>query len=320
MNKDKLNNKSILLSIIIPCYNTEKFIVECIKSVTEIKNNFIEIIIINDGSTDNSFKIIKNYIFKKKLSNYIKLISQKNHGLGYSRNVGIKKARGKYITFLDSDDLFIEKFIPKIVSFIKKNNYDIIEYGFFRFFCSKNNKLKKYKSLYKYEGRYLIKDILLDIFSKTVWYASIRIYDKKLWKNIKFPNNFYYEDQMTIYKIFLKAKSIFFFKKPFLGYRISKSSITENIKSKHINDLIDFYFSLKNKNIYFKIMKLRIARTISYMRYKLNERIFDYKKIKKEISLMNLDLKIIIKLRLPDTFYYLFPNFYDLINQLRIKK
>lgn len=311
--------KKFLLSIIIPCYNNEKYIRKSLESVTNNKSDLTEIIVINDGSNDNSLKIIKNYINKNKLKN-VKVISHKNHGPGYSRNIGIKKSQGEYIAFLDSDDLFINNFLPKIIPIVQKCKYDIIEFGFFRFYNSLKNGLKTYKPIYDFEGCYLLKKILLDIFSKTVWYPSTRIYKKKLWKNIKFPDSLYYEDQMTIYKVFMKAKTIFFLKKPFLAYRFTKTSITENIDKKHINDLISFYFSIKNKDDYLKIMKLRVARTISYMRYKLNFRINDYKKIKKEILLMHLNIKIIRKLYVSDIIYFLFPNFYDFFNRYRIKK
>ena len=315
-----LTKKKIFLSIIIPCYNNEKFIKTCLSSVSIEKSGLIEIIIINDGSKDQSLKIIKNYINKKKISNFTKVITQKNHGLGYARNIGIKNAKGKYITFLDSDDLFINKFVNKILKIIQLYNYDIIEFGFFRFNYSIQEGLKTYKPIYSFEGFYLMKDVLLDIFSKTVWYASTRIYKKKLWNNIKFPDNFFYEDHMTIYKIFLKAKSIFFIKKPFLAYRFNKNSITSNLSRKHLNDLITFYFTLKNNNIFLKIMRLRTARTISYMRYKLNIDILDYIKVKNLISRMKLNFKTLIKLRIADIFYYLSPNFYDRINKFRLNK
>ena len=91
----------IKVSIVIPVYNVEKYLEECIESAIKQSLNDIEIICINDGSTDSSLEILKKY--EKKYSNII-VISQENKGLSASRNVGIRKAKGKYIYFLDSDD------------------------------------------------------------------------------------------------------------------------------------------------------------------------------------------------------------------------
>ena len=93
----------MLLSIIIPVYNTELYIERCLESVSNLCLEDYEIILINDGSNDSSETIIRNYIAQHKDAN-IRLINQENRGLSYSRNQGIRAASGDYVQFLDSDD------------------------------------------------------------------------------------------------------------------------------------------------------------------------------------------------------------------------
>lgn len=117
--------KNPLVSIIIPVYNSEKYINRCIQSILSQDYQEIEIILVNDGSKDNSLKLIKKYA--QKYDN-IKVFTQKNQGPGVARNLGIKKSRGDYITFVDSDD-YIEKDYIKILTESVGNN-DIIISGY----------------------------------------------------------------------------------------------------------------------------------------------------------------------------------------------
>ena len=109
------------VSIIIPTYNREKSISKSIKSVLNQTYNDLEVIVVDDGSTDNTEKIIKG--IKDTRIKYIKL--DKNKGACYARNVGIKKATGKYIAFNDSDDIFHKTKIEKQVMYLKKCNSDL---------------------------------------------------------------------------------------------------------------------------------------------------------------------------------------------------
>ena len=111
-----------LVSIIVPIYNGEAFISDCVESLIEQTYKNIEIILINDGSTDGTLKKIEN--FKKKDKRII-VISQKNSGVSESRNNGIKKSKGKYITFVDSDDTVKKNYIEYLVDLIMKNDADI---------------------------------------------------------------------------------------------------------------------------------------------------------------------------------------------------
>lgn len=114
--------KNYDISIIMPCYNNEKYVKHSIESVLNQKYdlNKIELILINDGSTDNTIEILNSY----KNSN-IKVIDKKNEGVSSTRNRGINEANGKYILFLDADDMISNNTIKKIVTFFDKNYEEI---------------------------------------------------------------------------------------------------------------------------------------------------------------------------------------------------
>src|SRR5690625_3677419 len=118
--------KKPLVTIIIPVYNVEKYIAECLNSVIRQTYSNIEVIIINDGSNDNSYEIIESY--SKKYNN-LKIIDQENKGQSVARNVGLTKAKGKYIYFLDSDDYIKDITIENLVSKMEENNLDLIRFS-----------------------------------------------------------------------------------------------------------------------------------------------------------------------------------------------
>lgn len=122
------------ISVIIPVYNTEKYIEKCLESLAKQEMQDFEVIVVNDGSTDNSENVIKNYMQSSKLN--IKYLEKENGGLASARNYGVEKASGKYISFLDSDDyldknLFseLEKYIDKDIDLIKFKMKTVDEKG-----------------------------------------------------------------------------------------------------------------------------------------------------------------------------------------------
>ena len=118
----------IKLSVIIPMYNVEQYIETCIQSVYKqhIDTKEFEVILVDDESPDNSLQVAE-----KTTASFdnVKIISQRNKGLGGARNTGIKHAAGKYILFLDSDDWFIENSLEHILAIARKNNTEILEFG-----------------------------------------------------------------------------------------------------------------------------------------------------------------------------------------------
>ena len=123
------------VSVIIPIYNTGKYLKQCMDSIINQSLKGIEIICVNDGSTDNSLDILKEY------SN-IKIINQKNQGLSIARNTGLKYANGEYIYFCDSDDFLQLDALENLYLFAKHNNLDVLYFDGIAFFESEELKNK----------------------------------------------------------------------------------------------------------------------------------------------------------------------------------
>ncbi len=240
--------KEILLSIIIPIYNLEKYISYCIDSIVSQVNKNVEIILIDDGSKDKSREICNKYCQKY---NYIKYFYQENAGVSVARNNGLKKAIGEYILFVDGDDWIIENSIPEIIDKIKKNKeIDIIAGNFVK---SKNNKIKNKKvkpitNLVEYDyPQNLIKLFETNNFNPSLWCNIIK-------RNLFFDNNIfleenvkYTEDMDCMIQLFLKTKKIDFIEKPFYVYRQNQMSATHSYSLKRVDDTMNFVIKwLKN--------------------------------------------------------------------------
>ena len=118
--------KSVLLSVIVPVYNVAEYLCQCIDSLINFDCDFYEIILVDDGSTDNSGLICDEYVKKYP---FIKVIHKQNEGLGYARNTGIQNAVGDYVLFIDSDDFWANsEFLFEIRNVINELNPDLIVY------------------------------------------------------------------------------------------------------------------------------------------------------------------------------------------------
>lgn len=119
------------LTIIIPVYNVEEYIIECLDSVLkqDIDINKYEILCIDDKGTDSSIKLVKNYILKNDTKNITIIEHEKNIGLSAARNTGILNAKGKYILFVDSDDTIYNNTLSELINVVNNNNLDILEFN-----------------------------------------------------------------------------------------------------------------------------------------------------------------------------------------------
>ena len=204
------------ISIIIPTYNSEKFIKECISNTLNKINKEIELIIINDNSIDNTKKICTKFLNKK---NNIRLINlKKNFGVSIARNVGIKEAKGKYLIFLDSDDLLVKNTINQINMLVNKFNNDDI------FFFPSYDPINKIIDNNSLKRSFTNKSFLDNIenfnsFRLTCWNF---VYNKEFLKkkNIKFTNIRIFEEQIFLSNILIEAKTFQIFKKPLYQRRI----------------------------------------------------------------------------------------------------
>lgn len=233
----------IILSIIIPVYNVEKYIKDCILSVTNQISSQVEVIIVNDGSTDSSINIAENII--NQLPNYsresFKIFYQENQGQSAARNLALSECSGDYIAFLDSDDIIAPKYFDIVLSIIDNYQPDIIRFNYSTFkdnidYDKRGNFFKGSETLVKVDD-----GILLNIFNEMSWFSFINIYKKKFFKNNKFPIGVYFEDIDLISRIFLEAETIYFLNDCLYYYRINMQSSIRNMSDKNIEKLIFSY-------------------------------------------------------------------------------
>jgi glycosyltransferase involved in cell wall biosynthesis len=202
-----------LISIVIPVYNVEQYLDECLESVINQTYKNIEIIAVNDGSTDRSLHILKEYA--KKYRN-IKVLNQENRGNSIARNRGIEQAKGKYINFLDSDDYLALDTIENLVNQMEKHNLDIIRFGAEPFVDGVDYDISHnqydFKSYYE-KGKVYDKEEFLASLQKTLlqkaFSASPCLFIVKreiIIKNqIQFTPGIRYEDELFTLEVFLNV-------------------------------------------------------------------------------------------------------------------
>jgi glycosyltransferase involved in cell wall biosynthesis len=233
------------ISIIIPIYNVEKFLNKCLKSVLEQIEQEDEVILINDGSTDNSFNICKS-IKKMYENNNIILINKKNEGVAIARNIGLEKATGDYIFWIDSDDWLDENCIKFVKNAIEKTKADIILFDFYNV-IEKDIKpcfiFEKSKMLSKRE---VLIDVAQDSFRSLLWRTVVR---RELYEDIYFPEGVQMMEDFSIYHLlFHKAKTFFYIRKPLYYYRIINNSLSQKKK-----DGLSIYNISLRRNEFFRI-------------------------------------------------------------------
>lgn len=230
----------IKLSVIVPCYNSRDFIAECLHSILPYLSNTVELIIVNDGSTDNSSDIIEQTTHKYK-DKLITIIHQENAGLSAARNTGIEIAKGEYIAFLDSDDFFHHHFWHEVLPLINDSTIDIVEFNADQFDGDINN-IVEHIDCSVFTGKVEVTSIteLAPAFKRCKWYPWARVYKAALFHDfdIKFPTGRLYEDMSTIPAIYLHSKVIYGINKPLIWYRYHKKSITQTFRQKDIIDLV----------------------------------------------------------------------------------
>lgn len=219
-----------LVSVIIPFYNTEKFIKECLNSVLNQTLKNIEILCIDDGSTDYSHQIVEKYSQNNKR---IKLLTQKNQGAGIARNNGIKISKGEYIVFMDSDDKYpYDDILETLYKKAKENNALIAggEMGEDLSYSIKQEFYGIYKK-YKFqeEGFIKFKDYQFN-------YGYTRFIYKKdflIEHNIFFPRYLRYEDPIFFVEVMHKAKEFYAIPKITYAYRINHKILVWNATKVH---------------------------------------------------------------------------------------
>lgn len=262
---------SPLISVIIPIYNAEKYLKQCLNSVIIQNFNNIEIICINDGSTDNSQKILEKF---SKKDNRFKIITTSNKGQGSARNLGLKHAKGEYISFIDADDWIEKNTYSLLYDKAKKNNLDMLFFQMINYMQDSGEfvetELYNYKSLidnFEDDAIFSIVDIEKFLFNIAVCPVS-KLYKKSfLDKNkIVFPEKMIFEDNIFFYNAILKADKLGYVAEKLYYRRRHSNSVTQNISKKSFdiilatNKMLNLF---KDKGVYDKFKESLINHTFS---------------------------------------------------------
>lgn len=218
MDKNYID-KTPLISIIVPVFNVEAYVEKCIDSLIIQSYRNIEIIIVDDGSTDRSGEICDRY---KEKDSRIMVVHKSNGGLSDARNIGINMARGEYVSFVDSDDWVARDYVSEMYKLMVQTNSDITFCKFKKISKIKESKRKTeevHKIYFKEEA---IKQLLYQRISTSAWG---KLYKADLWNGVRFPVGKLYEDVETIYLIFHKSKKVSSINKVLYYYYLRNDSI-----------------------------------------------------------------------------------------------
>lgn len=241
-----IKNDEPLISVIVPVYNVESYLERCVRSILEQVYANIEIILINDGSTDMSGK--KCDLFAA-MDSRIKVIHKINGGLSSARNSGMQAAKGEYITFVDSDDWISKDYISYMYEMLMKYDVDI--------------SVAEFQIVSNETEKFVIRDVKEEILAnqdgvKRLLYQNIsncsyaKLYKRSIFENISFPQGKLYEDVVTLYLCFSVAKSIALSNKKIYAYYMRDGSIVRN------------NFSLKKMDYYFNSCELMKHVSVEY--------------------------------------------------------
>lgn len=234
---------SVSVSVIVPVYNVEKYLDECLSSLVNQTLSELEIIVVNDGTKDNSQSIIDHYV--KQYPNKVVSLIKENGGLGDARNYGIPYAKGEYIGFVDSDDIVHLEMYEKMFNKAKLEDSDLVLCDLEYFYETSKERMVK-------EGLVQIENI--DV-NKTVFLSPLfawnKLYRKSLFieSGLKYPIGLWYEDIPVTVPFFTLAKKISYVHETLIYYRQRSTSIMGSVDNPKVKDIFDIMHFCLN---YFK--------------------------------------------------------------------
>ena len=258
MMSNQLKNE--LISIVVPIYKTEEYLEKCIESIRDQTYKNLEIILVNDGSPDNSKEICEKYA---KLDERIKLINKENGGLSDARNEGIKVAKGEYIGFVDSDDYIDEDMFEVLYNLITENNVDISMVSYREIINGKVVRIPANDGkTIVYSKIEALKELLLNLDIEN--YAWNKLYKTKLFDGVTYPKGRNFEDIATTYKLFEKTDKIAYKSEPKYNYVKRGNSIVNTCT---YDGLIDYIFVTEDRYKYFaeKYPKLEKENDLAFV-------------------------------------------------------
>lgn len=224
---------SVSVSVIVPVYNVEKYLDECLSSLVNQTLSDLEIIVVNDGTKDNSQSIIDHYV--KQYPNKVISLIKENGGLGDARNYGIPYAKGEYIGFVDSDDIVHLEMYEKMFNKARLENSDLVLCDLEYFYETSSEKMVK-------EGLVQIEN--MDV-NKTVFLSPLfawnKLYRRSLFieTGLKYPIGLWYEDIPVTVPFFTLAKKISYVHETLIYYRQRSTSIMGSVDNPKVKDIFD---------------------------------------------------------------------------------
>lgn len=281
-----VGEKNQMISVIVSVYNTERFLSKCVDSVINQTYGEIEILLINDGSTDDSLSICQGY--ERKYEN-IKLISQKNKGIAAVRNLALKHTRNEYVSFIDSDDWIEPSMLERLYLSIVANDADISICDFSIDYLNEQADKKPNKGL-----SFLLltkEEALSELFIEEKFGSHVcaKLYKKKLFDQITFPLNRCYEDTSVLFEVFNKASRVVKINSQEYHYVQHSDSITANSVDEKKN--MDRYYAFVDQLMFIKknedkLVKLnQVKSSVAKQFYKIKRQVIHTFDLKSEAYL-----------------------------------
>ena len=233
-----------LVSILIPCYNTQKYLARCLDSVINQTYKNLEIVLLNDGSKDGSIDIMNEYAQK---DSRIRVIDRENKGVAISRNELIATAKGEYLMFIDSDDTVSEFIVEDMVSAMIETNSDLVMCPLCRVYENTNledltvdrhggrETFDREKTFYNYVA-------IEDYYHS----PAAKLYSRKSLKDVEFPLNRIYEDTFAENKIYSNIDRCTLLKQPYYYYLIGRENSITTVNY-DLTHLVDNFYAVKNR-------------------------------------------------------------------------
>lgn len=306
----KPNEKDFLISIVIPIYNAEKYLEECLNSIKNQTYKNFEVIMVNDGSKDDSETICMNFLRSDSRFRYLK---KENGGVSSARNVGLDNVEGDYITFIDADDWVDENYLDLLITTVEKNHSDIVVSSYKQF----NNIDVFYLRAYSLQEKYLLnfermnRDDFLTIFPKLMSTnvcfnnAVAKLFRKELVNDLRFDTSIKYGEDLDFYfRLYLNVDSISYVDEPTYVYRMHGDSTTSNFNQEHAEQELSIFKQMHEKiqeiglpSIhYFNKLKKLLELRMDFLENKvlLNE-YFDFlKNIEKTVTYPSTLISVVI--------------------------
>lgn len=294
-------NSYPLVTVIIPIYNVEKYLNKCIESVVAQTYSNLEIILINDGSTDDSKNIIEKWTKKDKRIVYI---YQKNQGLSAARNSGLDVARGDWIAFVDSDDFISKNYIQEMIQVATSDMTDLVICQINKTIGNKISSITSSSQMGEYNSQQFWKLFFEKKSDEALVVAWNKLYSKKIFNNLRYKRGIINEDEQILYSVIKRCRRIVIIPQALYFYRLSrKDSIMTKVNATKVI-----------RKEYYKIL---LERADNF--YKNDQLLFAMLTYKEIVAKLTGELSLNPSKDNKETVEYLFSNVKNRIKKQHIK-